>query len=1562
MTKNKFISLLLSIIMLISLLPLHISAESTDKTERRVYLHGFDDARLLTDTTDTREIKKGDTANIYLAVDDPNKADDDSQWEQQYNLGGFTAKIYYDTKYFELADKNSNTPIEYKFVTEWTDSSVEGEFGEEELPDDFSKEIGYMTVAHGTHTNDGLSDQRIGYAYATIFYKGGKLPEYTKNAGNWYNILKLPLKPIETGRTSVYIDISPDDEYTLELFAKNVPNSDIDDDGIDDIERNFDYTAENGGVFHFNIVDEGKPRSPIADPPSSEYTETQFVRLITDEPGTIYYKTASMSDFDIYTEADHTNGIEIAYTQNIECYVIRDKDGAQSNIETYRYIILPPAPKLFIENEFLPTTYSKYWSSSASGYSVYATDKVNTLVPDTQFPISDGNTIYYTFSPNLSADLITDKADNPFVGKNAEIAWREITSKTGLIPDLIDQKRTIRLVTVNSWGHGDVSTYYLGVKPGEVTAIPDSGKFEDDTLTVALKCTEPETAEIYYTRNDGDPRVNGTLYEGDLSLTYDTTIRAVAKYNGEWGEPTAFWYQFDRDIIAFYPPGEYEGSVNVSLMPKIDGQEIEYSINDGEWTDYTGTIPVDTHTEIKAKIKGTSGEGTLLVYDVRPLAPIFAPESTQLTNPEWISIYVPESTEKNTGHYSIKFTTDGSDPITSATANTADNAEYNGSTAEARIYVTDYTEIKAVVLKDGKYYSNVVTHTYEVVHDRPSTPVTTVKPGYYTHELGGGIIETLFEEVPEGTEIYYTVSTDSAYVPNPDPNEVGNGITKLYDKTPIEIKGNTVIKAVAVNIIDGMTVKSNVGVYPYTVIPDTPTAMASGEVDRYALIPVDALSGNGCYVEYEINGYTGRFENKDNERFYIDISTGNAYRTADTNETPLCALDLEITTPVNLKVKTVLDGVESLENNYVYVIDSQANPLAPYADKQSGTYIESNTDFTVNLYSIYGKGSGIEIQWKYDGETEWSDYTQPITFATTDTVINVRTVNSETNKISPAMSYVYYFVPPAPTISLPSGVYVKKDNLNTVIAFPSDLMNGGRYRIYFQISDLGHADWATDIDIPLEETTSVKAFIKNENTNRMSEVVSAYYILNDMRVSDGSVRILSPYNVDRISAHLLSTGLYAEGIKLARTGTGVIKYQYRYKLVDSENWTVWTDILTYDEINPVIPTVRMDEIEIIAWIDGNKDATKIERIIDFIHLGEPTVRLDKPADTSGNYPTNTNYWVQNEHKDEENIVVFYTTNGNDPTTDRTKYFNAYAEGEKETLSQTTTVKAVYFYACGGCEACLAKEYHNCALANDSRLYGNVVEYIYPVKTTVTVGGGGGGGGGGGTKVVDNTRKYTKDIFGNEHPTHIGYINGYPDGSVKPEGDITREEITSILYRITNHQYEKPFVATGKVFPDVEVSRWSAHDIEYMADKEIVYGYPDGEFKPSRNLSRAEFAALIFRFTGIEKANIENPFSDFDDTHWAYDEILSLTNSGLIEGYPDKTYKPENNITRAEVMTVINKLLGRKPLESYVKSLEFNPYNDLYEDTWYYVTVLEATITHNYWLNDTGYEYKWEDWK
>lgn len=288
----------------------------------------------------------------------------------------------------------------------------------------------------------------------------------------------------------------------------------------------------------------------------------------------------------------------------------------------------------------------------------------------------------------------------------------------------------------------------------------------------------------------------------------------------------------------------------------------------------------------------------------------------------------------------------------------------------------------------------------------------------------------------------------------------------------------------------------------------------------------------------------------------------------------------------------------------------------------------------------------------------------------------------------------------------------------------------------------------------------------------------------------------------------------------------------------------------------------------------------------------------------------------------------------------------------------TTIRAVYYSACSNstCVACAQSKPEECL----NGIYGEEFLGIYPVVETT--GGGYSGGGGGGTTTIDKTRKYTKDIFGNEHPTHIGYINGYPDGSVRPDGKISREEVAAILYRITNHQYEKPFIATGEVFPDVEINRWSVDEIEYMSDKDVIKGYPDGEFKPAKQLSRAEFAALISRFVGTKETNTQNPFADLEESHWAYNEIIALVKSGLVEGYEDGTFRPDNNITRAEVMTVINKLLGRKPLEDYVKSLKFNPYNDLCEDKWYYVTVLEATITHNYWLDNAGYEYKWEDWK
>ena len=178
----------------------------------------------------------------------------------------------------------------------------------------------------------------------------------------------------------------------------------------------------------------------------------------------------------------------------------------------------------------------------------------------------------------------------------------------------------------------------------------------------------------------------------------------------------------------------------------------------------------------------------------------------------------------------------------------------------------------------------------------------------------------------------------------------------------------------------------------------------------------------------------------------------------------------------------------------------------------------------------------------------------------------------------------------------------------------------------------------------------------------------------------------------------------------------------------------------------------------------------------------------------------------------------------------------------------------------------------------------------------------------------------------------------------------------------NKQYEKPFKTTGEVFPDVEKNRWSVTEIEYMAYHGVIKGYPEGDFRPSNNLTRAEFAALIRRFTDLPDSTNDNIFPDLSEEHWAFDDIMALYSAGFLNGYEDGTMRPENQITRAEVMKVMNIILGRKPIESYVKSLDVNPFNDLDDDKWYYVDVLEATITHNYYLNHGGYEYKWEDIK
>lgn len=1544
MAYKRILSVLLTLAMLTTMIPFGtVSAEVDERTQRTVYLHAQGENPLETKNSST--VYMGDTADVYFAIDNPNKGamDGELHLEPHFDLNGYTVKIYFDPQYFAYVASDTAKPIDYTVPDsklKVSDQDKE-EVGDGKVEEDVPQSVGYYEYKHGSGTKY-INGKNYKTAYATIFFSGAFLPNMEKG-DKWYNLCKLPLTPLRTGNTDVFIEMDGSDPFTLELFAKNVTGN------LE--EQTFGFDAVNGGVHNIQIRDKNKPMSPLADPASGSYTTAQKVTLVSPDPGCdIYYSIDGGKNYFPYE-----GPIDVTMNTDILCYAVRTSDDKQSNTVTYSYSIIPPTPFLFDEGKrLIPNIYSEY-----STFSVLADDGSECD------GIADEHEIYYTFA-DIDADVLKDPA---YSGTLPESDWVKIDRAFPVID--IEKKCTVKLVNKNivSGEISDVAWYYLGIKPKVVVADPDSGEY-DTKIDVSLS-TETEGASIYYTTDGTDPITNGLEYTIPLTLGKDITIRAVSMYDGEYSGISSFWYVFtaydDYGVDAFYPSGVYEGNVNVTLTPNNPQNAVKYRFDDdpeGEWRDYTGVIVVNKDSDITAKAiapDGTEGEEYVFTYKIKPMPPVFAPESTQFTNDDEVTIYCPESTSSTTGDFELWYTLDDTDPVTSSTAKMAD-----AQSDSVTIKISDYTVISAVVKKQGTTYSDVVTHSYAIVTKKPVKPITTLLPGYYTHEIENEDgFSTQFMPVSSGNEIYYTVGTGSEFCPDPVPGVEG---TYLYDGAPIDINGHTVIKAIAKNVIYNTT--SDIGIFEYVITPEAPVAAPSAVIsgDKLPVVPVEAVKGST--VNYVINGFENEFVSGDG-KFYIDISTGNAYDDYD-GETLDESLMIgntntsEFDSPAVLEITGSLDGITSQPNRYVYGLSNDSAHLAPpYADKLTGTYEEIDIDGENNLLHVrlYSLNSDAEIQYMLDNDAVWRDYADDeVIKLTGNTVLQARAVKNGvySKEIS---SYVYNFVPLAPIITLPSGTYDSEPVPTTTIELnenaPDDTSKF-RYSIWYRSNgDKGDTFYGLGDKREIDHTMSFKAYVRNDRTGSISKNTIHYYIIESGVNKSGNVFVATPYDVTRISAHKLGETPYTDGIKLFTREKDVeIHYFYSYNKIDGLSAT--TNNIVYDIAAPVFVNANMDDISITAWLvdkeGGRIEDSEMTHKIDFVHLKEAVTSLEESGKVE--FEKGTKYTIIDDYPSDDSIDLYYTLDGSDPSDEGNKNRKLYS-GEQLTLDGATTIKTVYHSVCGVCPECDGANYNDCW----NEVYGKVASYKYTVPTVKHTGGGGGGGGGGRTQTIDKTRKYTVDIFGNEHPTHIGYIKGYPDGSVQPDGNITREEMTVILYRITNHDYEAPFGVSGDVFSDVNEARWSVREIEYMADKDVVEGYPDGEFKPANNLTRAEFAALITRFVSLPDAKEDNPYPDVDKEHWAYDYIISLHESGLMQGYEDGTFRPENQITRAEVMTVVNKILGRKPHDEYVKSLKVNPFNDLKEEKWYYVIVLEATITHNYYLNEKEtLEIKWEDIK
>ena len=193
--------------------------------------------------------------------------------------------------------------------------------------------------------------------------------------------------------------------------------------------------------------------------------------------------------------------------------------------------------------------------------------------------------------------------------------------------------------------------------------------------------------------------------------------------------------------------------------------------------------------------------------------------------------------------------------------------------------------------------------------------------------------------------------------------------------------------------------------------------------------------------------------------------------------------------------------------------------------------------------------------------------------------------------------------------------------------------------------------------------------------------------------------------------------------------------------------------------------------------------------------------------------------------------------------------------------------------------------------------------------------------------------------------HFAYVQGYPDGTVKPAGNITRAETAAILFRLMDEGSRKTYYSTTSGFRDVASGSWYNTYVATLNNAGVITDSSNGYFRPNEAITRAELAAMLANFT--ETAGAANYFNDVSASYWAANAIAICAKLGWINGYPDGTFRPDKNVTRAELMAMINRATGRAPKSADAFLPGMKTWIDNTADKWYYLDVQEATNSHSY---------------
>ena len=239
------------------------------------------------------------------------------------------------------------------------------------------------------------------------------------------------------------------------------------------------------------------------------------------------------------------------------------------------------------------------------------------------------------------------------------------------------------------------------------------------------------------------------------------------------------------------------------------------------------------------------------------------------------------------------------------------------------------------------------------------------------------------------------------------------------------------------------------------------------------------------------------------------------------------------------------------------------------------------------------------------------------------------------------------------------------------------------------------------------------------------------------------------------------------------------------------------------------------------------------------------------------------------------------------------------------------------------------------------------------------GGGGGGGGGHRPKPKPTVEIPDDDALGLNNTDHFAYIVGYGNGEVQPQNSITRAEVAAIFFRLLEDGIRSENFTHQNDFSDVAADAWYCSSVSTLSRMGIIAGYPDGTFRPNAPITRAEFAAIATRF---DNNGDKTPVSFTDIIgHWAEGEITVAANHGWVSGYGDDTFRPQNQITRAETMSLVNRVLKRLPETPADLLPDMITWTDNADtSSWYYLPVQEATNSHYYEFKEKSKHEKWTE--